>query len=202
MGRTSDAKEKLLDVAFQLIWDNSYGSVSIDQMCERANVNKGSFYHFFGTKSDLTVAAYEEHWRQKQRDMDRIFSAQVAPLDRLKNWCNHVYQSQKEKAVEYGHICGCPYASIGAEVATQDDKIRAKSEELIARNRKYLESAIADAKREGSVSAEDPSLAAQQVYSFVLGAILQAKIQNDVEVLRYLEQTVMAIIGARTAVPA
>ncbi len=202
MGRTSDAKEKLLDVAFQLIWDNSYGSVSIDQMCERANVNKGSFYHFFGTKADLTVAAYEEHWRQKQRDMDRIFSAQVAPLDRLKNWCNHVYQSQKEKAVEYGHICGCPYASIGAEVATQDDKIRAKSEELIARNRKYLESAIADAKREGSVSAEDPSLAAQQVYSFVLGAILQAKIQNDVEVLRYLEQTVMAIIGARTAVPA
>jgi TetR/AcrR family transcriptional repressor of nem operon len=134
--------------------------------------------------------------------MDRIFSAQVAPLVRLKNWCSHVYKSQKEKAAEYGHICGCPYASIGAEVATQDDKIRAKSEELIARNRKYLESAIADAKREGSVSAEDPSLAAQQVYSFVLGAILQAKIQNDVEVLRHLEQTVMAIIGARTAVPA
>ena len=36
MGRTSDAKEKLLDVAFQLIWDNSYGGVSVDQICERA----------------------------------------------------------------------------------------------------------------------------------------------------------------------
>ena len=202
MGRTSDAKERLLDVAFQLIWDNSYGTVSIDQMCERAKVNKGSFYHFFGTKADLTVAAYEEHWKQHQQHLDRIFSAQVPPLERLKNWCSHIYQRQKQKAAEYGHICGCPYASIGAEVATQDDKIRAKAEELMARSRKYLESAIADARREGSVAVENPRLAAQQVYSFVLGSILQAKIQNDVEVLRHLEQTVMAIIGARTAVPA
>src|SRR5512138_1338390 len=73
MGRTSDAKEKLLDVAFELIWDNSYGGVSVDQICERAGVNKGSFYHFFGSKADLAVAAYQEHWRQKQPEMYRLF---------------------------------------------------------------------------------------------------------------------------------
>jgi len=201
MGRTSDAKEKLLDVAFQLIWDSSYGGVSVDQICERANVNKGSFYHFFGTKADLAVEAYEEHWRRKQPDMDRLFSAQLQPLERLAKWCDHVYRGQKEKAEQYGHVCGCPYASIGTELATQDDKIRAKTEELMARSTKYLESAIADAKREGLVTVENPKTAAQQVYSFVLGSLLQAKIQNDIEVLRHLEPTVMAIIGARTAVP-
>lgn len=202
MGRTSDAKEKLIDVAFDLIWDSSYGSVSVDQICERAGVNKGSFYYFFGTKSDLTVMAYDEHWKAKQPEMDRLFSPQVPPLERLSNWCANLYEKQKEKAAKHGHVCGCPYASIGAELATQDDKIRAKTEELMARTTKYLESAIAEAKREGLVAVSDPKLAAWQVYSFVIGCALQAKIQNDLEVLRHIEPAVMAIIGASVAVPA
>lgn len=202
MGRTSNAKEKLLDIAFQLIWDSSYGSVSVDQICERAKVNKGSFYHFFGTKADLAVAAYEDHWRQKQPNLDRIFSAQVPPLDRIAGWCAYIYEGQKQKAAEFGRVCGCPYGSIGGEVATQDDKIREKAEEIIGRGMKYLESAIADAKREGSVSVEDPKRAAEKVFSLIMGSLLQAKIQNDVEVLRDLEPTVMAIIGAKRAVAA
>ena len=203
MGRTSDAKEKLLDVAFELIWDSSYGSVSVDQICERAKVNKGSFYHFYGTKADLAVAAYEEHWRQKQPNMDRIFSAQVPPLDRISGWCKYVYEVQKQKAVEFGHVCGCPYGSIGTEVATQDEKIRSKAEEILARSMRYVENAIADAKREGSLDAGlDAKRASQQILSLVMGSLLQAKIQNNVEVLRDLEPTVMTIIGAKTAVPA
>jgi len=201
MGRTSDAKEKLLDVAFELIWDNSYGGVSVDQICARASVNKGSFYYYFGSKSDLAIAAYDEHWQKKQPEMDRIFSTQTPPLERLSKWCRHVYERQQERAEKYGHVCGCPYASIGAEVATQDDKIRAKAEELIARGTKYVEGAIAEAQREGNVPPGDAKQMAQQVYSYMLGTVLRAKIQNDVAVLRNLAPTVLAIIGAKMEVP-
>jgi len=202
MGRTSDAKEKLLDVAFELIWDSSYGGVSVDQICERAKVNKGSFYYYFGTKADLAVEAYEEHWRMKQPELDRIFSPQVPPLERLRTWCEHAYTYQKEKSEKYGRVCGCPYASIGAEIATQDDKIRAKAEELINRGTKYVESAIADAVREGSATIADPKAAAQTVFSYALGCMLQAKIHNDVERVANLTPAVMAIIGATQPVEA
>ncbi len=199
MGRTSDAKERLLDVAFQLIWDSSYGGVSVDQICERANVNKGSFYYYFGSKADLAIEAYDEHWRQKQPDMDRLFSAQIPPLERLTKWCAYVYQSQVEKTKKYGHVCGCPYGSIGVEVATQDDKIRAKVEELIERGTRYLESAIAEAQRDGSLPPGDAKELAQQVHSFVMGSLLRSKIQNDVETLRNLTPAVLALTGARSA---
>lgn len=202
MGRTSDAKEKLLDVAFQLIWDSSYGGVSVDQICERAKVNKGSFYHFYGAKSDLAVAAYEEHWRQKQPEMDRLFSVQIAPLDRLVGWCQFIYASQKAKKEEFGRVCGCPYGSIGGECATQDDKIRAKAEEIMARSARYIESAIADAMREGSVSVTNPKQTAQNVFSLIVGALLQAKVQNNVELLRNLETPVLALLGAKIPQPA
>lgn len=202
MGRKSEAKEKLLEVAFQLIWDNSYGGVSIDQICERAGVNKGSFYYFFGTKAELAVTAYEEHWKCKQPEMDRIFSAQVPPLERLSRWCDYIYEGQRKKFECDGKVCGCPYSSIGIEIATQEGQIRAKAEELMSRGTKYVEGAIADAKREGLVTVKDPKISAQQVYSFVLGAILQAKIRNDVGVLKNLHPTVISILGVKEAVAA
>jgi flagellin-specific chaperone FliS len=52
------------------------------------------------------------------------------------------------------------------------------------------------------VSTPNPKAAANQVYSFVLGALLQAKIQNDLGVLRNLEPTIRSIIGAQRLVPA
>jgi len=202
MGRRSDAKQKLLATAFELFWENSYGGVSIDEICERAKVHKGSFYYFFPTKADMAVAACEDHWKARQSAMDRLFSPQVKPLERLSKWCDYVYQAQKDKSKKYGHVCGCLAASIGAELATQQEKIRTKAEEMMSRNIRYLESAIADAKQEGLVTDENTNAAAQRVHSFVVGAIVQAKIQNDVEVLHNLEPTVMAIIRAKMLVPA
>jgi TetR/AcrR family transcriptional repressor of nem operon len=102
MKRASQTKEKLLQVGFDLIWDRSYGSVSVDEICKRAGINKGSFYHFFPSKADLVAAAYEEHWKEKLPEMERIFSPQVPPLERIHHFCQYVYDTQKEKAEAYG----------------------------------------------------------------------------------------------------
>jgi len=197
----SETKEKLLQVGFDLIWDSSYGSVSVDDICKRAGINKGSFYHFFPSKADLVVAAYEEHWKEKRPEMDRIFSPLVPPLERIHNFCEHIYKVQKEKAGQYGHVCGCPYASVGSEIATLDEKIRAKSEQLMNSGRKYVESTIADAIREGSVTVKDPVAAAQRLNTYLLGILLEARVQNDLKVLEGMESTIMDYIGAKT-VPA
>ena len=197
MAKPGTTKDKLLQVAFDLIWTNSYGSVSVGDICDRAGVNKGSFYHFFESKADLAIEAYQEHWQEGQPELDRIFSPQVPPLDRLQRYCQFIYDRQVEKAAKYGRVCGCPYASIGSEIATQDEKIRLKSQELIGCGRKYLESAIADAIRAGLVSIKDPLLAARRVHSLVLGMLVEAKVQNNLEVLRDLETSMMTLLGAR-----
>jgi TetR/AcrR family transcriptional repressor of nem operon len=197
MKKTCETKEKLLQVGFDLIWDSSYGSVSVDDICKRAGINKGSFYHFFPSKADLVVEAYEEHWKEKRPAMDRIFSPQVPPVERLQNWCQHIYEVQKEKAARYGHVCGCPYASMGSEIATLDEKMRARSERLMDSGRKYVESAIADAIREGSVSVKDPVAASLTLQSLVCGMLVEARVKNDLKVLDVLESTVMGFLGVK-----
>ena len=198
MKKTCETKEKLLQVGFDLIWDSSYGSVSVDDICRRAGINKGSFYHFFPSKADLVVEAYEAHWIQNRPTLDRIFSPQVPPLERIRNLCKLIYDDQKEKAEKYGHVCGCPYASVGSEIATLDEKIRVKSEQLMSSKRRYFESTLADAIREGSVSVKEPVAAALTVQSLMLGMLVEARVQNDLKVLEGMESTIMDYIGAKT----
>lgn len=197
MKKPCETKEKLMQVGFDLMWDNSYGSVSVDDICKRAGINKGSFYHFFPSKADLAVAAYDEHWKEKRPLMDSIFSSQVPPLERLQNCCREILRVQREKADQYGHVCGCPYASVGCEIATLDEKIRQKSEELLNRGKKYVENAIADAIREGSMAAMDPVVAAQRVHSVILGLMVEAKVKNDLKILDGMESTIMGVLGVR-----
>ncbi len=194
--KPSSTRDKLLEVAFDLIWDSSYGSVSVDDICQRAGVNKGSFYHFFPTKADLAMAAYRARWEAVRPAIEGLFSKEFPPLERLRRWCAYVYQIQEEQARKFGHVCGCPYASVGAELATQDERIRASSEELIYRGRAYLESAIADAIAEGSVTVNDPVVCAHRAYSICLGMLFEAKVRNSLEVLRDLEPAVMQMLGA------
>lgn len=196
MGRTSNAREKLLAVAFDLIHENSYGSVSVDNICTRAGVNKGSFYYFFKTKTDLVVAAYEEHWLLKVPDYEQIFSKKNDPLKRLELWCDYVRSVQKKRKTKYGHACGCPYTSVGGELATCDDKLRRSAQSLIERHVKYLAEAIEDAQREGLASPGDAKLKAELVHSFIIGLLLRTKIYNDLNALRYAEPAVLALIGA------
>ena len=57
MGRVSDARERLLEAVYELTWQQGYNAVTVDAICERAGVKKGSFYHYFDSKADLTKAA-------------------------------------------------------------------------------------------------------------------------------------------------
>src|SRR5579884_2714503 len=198
MGRISNARERLLQVTFELIWQQSYGSVSVEAICQRAKVKKGSFYYFFPSKSDLAVAAYEEYWQRNRSHYDAAFSPMVPPLERLEKYCRHIYESQRERQLKSGRVLGCPFASVGCELSTQDEKIRQKSEEMFDRSCKYIENALRDAHKEGLIQSKDFAAKSQAIFCFIMGRMLQAKVKNDAEVLRDLCPSILQMIGAKT----
>jgi len=197
--RESDTKQKLLNTAVTLIWESSYGSISVDDICQRAGVNKGSFYYAFKSKSDLAAAAFEDHWNKKRGVMDEIFSSQVPPLERLEKYCDRIVQDQVEKYEKFGKFCGCPFASIGSELSTQDEQIRKKAHELSERSMKYLASTLRDAIAEGTLEAQDPVELARQVFCYAGGLIMQAKIENHPDPLKCLKKGVFQLVGAPPA---
>ena len=75
MGRVSDAKARLMDAVSELIWSGSYGSTTIDHICEKAGVKKGSFYYFFKSKSELAAEALEAWLAATQAELGLDFFA-------------------------------------------------------------------------------------------------------------------------------
>jgi TetR/AcrR family transcriptional repressor of nem operon len=195
MRQECDTRQKLLGAATKLMWENSYGSVSVDDICVRAGVRKGSFYYFFPSKCDLTVAAFEDLWQQKQHTYDQIFSPLVPPLERLVNHCQSILESQRQKFEEYGKVCGCPYFTLGAEMSTQEEKIRLKIEEMAARFRRYYESTLYELLQDGLIAPADPAVKAQEMLSFLMGALLQAKVSNSLVPLHNLSAGVFRLLG-------
>lgn len=57
MVRTSNARQRLLRATSELLWEKSFHSITLDDICERASVRKGSFYYFFKSKSALVIEA-------------------------------------------------------------------------------------------------------------------------------------------------
>lgn len=197
MGRKSDAKQRLLDAALDLIWENSYGVVTIDAICEKAGVKKGSFYYFFESKAELAVAALEEEWQTEIKPkFDGMFSASNPPLERIRLMLQSSIDCQAEIQQEYGQILGCPCFSLGSEICTQNEPIRAKVRETLDRLVRYLESAIRDAQAEGTVGPGDPLKKAKAVYALYEGSLAQARITNDLEPLRLMLDSVMDLLGA------
>ncbi len=191
MPRVSDMKERLTDAAMDLIWENSYGTTSVDAICERAGAKKGSFYYFFKSKSELAATALEADWGKRKADMDSIFSPTIPPLERFESYFDYVHDRLAERQKECGSVLGCPLLSIGSEVSTQDQVLRSTVDRILDRKINYFVSAIRDAHAQGLIIAA--------LFACYQGTLAQARIQNDVGLLRDFKNVAMDVLGAKPA---
>ena len=199
MPRVSDMKERLMEAAMDLMWQNGYGAASVDAICERAGAKKGSFYYFFKSKSELAAAALEGDWNKKRAEMDSIFSPTVPPLERFDRYFDFVHDRLAELQKKCGSILGCPFISVGSEVSTQDQIVRETIDRIMDRKLNYFISAARDAQAQGLIDAPDPAAKAKALFSCYQGTMAQARIQNDIELLREFKQVAKDVLGVRRA---
>lgn len=115
-----DTKTRLLEATYSLMLKKGYPSTSVDEICEAAEVSKGSFYHFFKSKQDLALAMLEHH-------MDGATVAIEQGLDltgldgpqRTIRYVKHVEDGAEELWRD-----GCLIGSFALELAETNPEIR------------------------------------------------------------------------------
>ena len=197
MGRVSDARERLLKAANELTWKQGYNAVTVDAICELAGVKKGSFYHYFESKADLTKAAIEAWWQERSRPIiESSFAAGVPPLERLKRYFEGIYASQMKIKREGGTLLGCAFFRLAIEGEGVEPEVREAARHALARKRKYFVQAIDDAKQAGFIKVDDVEAATQAVYSLFEGALARARIQDNPEPLKGIYEQVLRLLEA------
>lgn len=190
-GRPSDARRRLLRAAMTLIFANSYASASVDHLCKQAGVGKSSFYHFFDSKHDLALATLDHYWgRFKERTLAPAFADDVPPLERIVRLFDLSYAWQSKVREASGHMLGCFLGNMTLEMATLDDAIRAKVDDIFKEWAVYFEQALREAMAVGAIPSADPSLAAQALLAYLEGVLLLAKGRNHPELITRLRSGV------------
>jgi len=197
MAREGNPKEKLLKATLELIWEQSYYSVGVDAICERSGVKKGSFYHFFKSKAELAAEAIQAHWDGYKPELDAVFSPTVPPLLRLTGYFEKVYAYHSSRKNCGGNVCGCPYFDLGIEAATLDAAIVTKVTGVLEQYFRYFDAAVREAHARGEITVSDPAASARWLFNYFEGALTNARIHNDPELLRDLSAGALQLLGAR-----
>lgn len=192
-------RQKLIETATDLICRNSYGTVSVDEICTKAGVQKGSFYHFFPSKADLALEVIEWCIQQTIAEYDDIFSIKHDPLKRLSLMVTHLYDKQREKQKEFGYVCGCPIMTLGSELSSKQTELAAKVKEICKLKLAYIESTLRDliARKEISQTT-DINRKAEEIFTLIVGQLFIARINNNLEFIKNdLNDVIIDLIGVR-----
>jgi TetR/AcrR family transcriptional regulator, transcriptional repressor for nem operon len=105
--RSPGARSRLLDAAISLIRQQGYAATSVDELCWKAGVTKGAFFHHFPSKDSLAVAA-ASRWSDLS---DALFAAAQYhrfedPLDRVLGYLDFRREILRGDVAEFTCLAG------------------------------------------------------------------------------------------------
>lgn len=200
MGRTSDARQKILDAAQRLIEQKGYSSLGVAEICTAAGVPKGSFYYFFESKEALAHAVIDEQWAAQRREWEEILISGDDPLVRLRRLFESTVHVQQTGQANCGTVAGCMFGNLTLELSNQTESIRLRLQEIFDQQVQMVRKVVGEAQERGEAKVADSEEAARALVAQLEGQVMFAKLYNNTGRLGAMFANWLALIGA--SVPA
>ncbi|MFJ9453298.1 TetR/AcrR family transcriptional regulator [Herbaspirillum sp. NPDC101397] len=180
----ADTKLSILQAGRRLIAHKGFTGVGLNELLTAADIPKGSFYHYFGSKERYGRELIEQYVDEYLLTLDKTFdadgNANSTARERLLTYWGYWLETQCCEIAEHK----CLVVKLSAEVADLSDDMRVAlhsgTEAFIARIADVIRTGVA----EGSLhTVLEPYRTAQMLYQMWLGASLLSKLSRDREAL-------------------
>jgi TetR/AcrR family transcriptional repressor of nem operon len=196
MGRTSDARERLLESCQALMHEKGYTAVGVGEVCSRAGVNKGSFYYFFPSKQELALAVIDEFGAASSDQLSQVLESEAPPLERLERFFDASYRAHRESRETCGKLLGCPIGNLALEMGSQNEVLRERLRGVLDGQIDRFAAVLQEAIDRGDLPRQVARGTAASLMALIEGTLLLAKASDDTEVLRDLGRNAFRLIGA------
>lgn len=174
--RRGEARARLLQAATALIREKGYSGTSVDEVCAAAGVTKGAFFHHFGSKEALGIAAVQM-WTEVT---GQLFAAadyhrHTDPLDRVLAYLDLRRDLARGSAAEYSCLAGTAVQEMHAASPAIREAARAAIESGAAHIEQHLGEALAAHPVPGVTAAG----LAEFIQVVIQGGIVVAKAKDD-----------------------
>jgi TetR/AcrR family transcriptional regulator, transcriptional repressor for nem operon len=173
---SANTRERILNVATDLIRSQGFGATRVDEICKAAAVSKGAFFHYFESKDAMGVAV-ATYWRDL---IERLFA----------NAAYHGISDPAEKLIAYVDFrkaildrsiaaFTCLVGTMVAETYASHPTIRAACADTIDDHALSLVDTITAAMAQHNVTGYSPESLAMFIHGTLQGAFVLAKAHDD-----------------------
>ncbi len=177
-----DTRSEIIRIGTELISRQGYNATGIEMVLKEAGVPKGSFYHYFKSKEEFGLAVLDLFADYYSRRMTALLQdTALSPLTRIRK----LLEGSLERFSRNQCSKGCLIGNLGQELADQNERFRARLDEIFDGWRRLFAACLSEAQ---TAKELDSRIEAEALASFILsgweGAILQAKVMKSPQPLQ------------------
>jgi AcrR family transcriptional regulator len=167
IARRPSARERLLDAADELFYEEGIHIVGIDRVIEKAGVAKASLYSTFGSKDELVRAYLNRRYEQRRDRITEWLTRYDNPRDKLLG----VFDALGDSIAQPSYH-GCAFAN-----ATAESSPGSVAEQVTQTYRGWTRALFTDLAR--AAGAADPATLGAQLHLLYDGVNWAARIDRD-----------------------
>lgn len=192
MNRRQNTKNKIIAISARFMHLKGFYNTGIQEILEKADTPKGSFYHYFKSKDDLGLEVIEYYTDTITSIFEHYLKdTKVAPLQRLENLITFYVRHFRKK----NYMLGCPIGNFSLEVSDLNESFREKLNHSINTLVELIESCLNEAKYIGTISADiDTKQTAEFIFQGFEGALLRMKVVKSDRPIIVFKDTIMKLL--------
>lgn len=171
--RSGETRSRILEAALACFAANGYDATGVAEICQRAGVSKGAFYHHFASKQQVFLALLDG-WLSGLDKQVAVSRGRATPFDEallaLAGIGSQVFQQAQGQLPMFLEFWA---------KAARDPAVWQATMEPYQRYRAFFASAVAAGTAEGVLRPVDPDVAARLLVAVAVGLLLQAVLEPD-----------------------
>ncbi|MBI4854560.1 MAG: TetR/AcrR family transcriptional regulator [Acidobacteria bacterium] len=185
-------REHILSVAQQLIYEQGFKGVSMENVAVAAKIKKANLFHYYPTKEALALAVFDYASDGfKQWINSYLIDSSDSPLNNISQMFDSVILSMQESHCKLG----CFVGNLAQELSNYNENIRIKISNLFSYWIEQLGNFLALKQTQGHFHTSfNPNSTAEVIISLLEGSLLIAKAKKDTQTIENAKQMALSYL--------
>ena len=180
--RSIETRARIIKAAMDLFAQNGFEVTSVSDICDKAGVSKGAFYHHFPSKQDIFQKGMEEWLDSIDKQMALVREAEVNVPEALSQMTQMMPEIYREA------MGGLPMFLEFLSHSYRDPEVLQAMASPHRRYREFFTAMIQDGIDEGSLREVDPDVVSRVIVALAIGLLVEGLVNpNESDWVRVAE---------------